>query len=142
MGVAVMCLVLNARTATKDVDGWFTEPPAYQRVINAFVDDFRRASPDEQRTMVRDAITAQGPLEGLMAGVVSALCREIGLDTPEWVGHIGSPDPFFPFPAESFEMRVRLMLNLRLRSASGASSCPQPICPAPDRVRDMFVTPP
>lgn len=32
----------------------------YQRVINAFVDGFRRGSPDERRGMLQDPITASG----------------------------------------------------------------------------------
>lgn len=96
---------------------------SYQRVINGFVDEFRRASVDEQRRIVREPITVSGPLEGLLAAVLSALCRESGLEAPAWVGEIGSPEPFFPFPAESFEMRVRLMIE----------------SPAPFRIRRVFV---
>lgn len=96
---------------------------AYQRTINAFIDDFRRALPEEQRAMVEDPVTRSGPLEGLVAGVVSALCREAGVETPDWVGHIASPEPFFPFPAESFEMRLRLMIE----------------SPPPFRIRRVFV---
>lgn len=97
--------------------------PAYQRAINAFVDDFRRGSHDQRREMVRDPLTASGTLEGLVAGVVSALCREANMDPPAWVGQIASPEPFFPFPADSFEMRLRLMIE----------------SPAPFRIRRVFV---
>ncbi|MDO8794643.1 MAG: hypothetical protein Q7J25_08495 [Vicinamibacterales bacterium] len=62
--------------------------PEFQRVINAFIDDFRRAAPEARLLLVDTPVTESGPLEGLIAGVVSALCRETGTETPE------SPAPF------------------------------------------------
>lgn len=110
-------------TATECLKEARRSGPSYQRRINAFIDDFRRASPDEQRSMVDEPIACQGALEGLIAGVVSALCREAGLKAPAWVGLVGSPEAFFPFPAESFEMRLRLMVE----------------SPAAFRIRRVFV---
>lgn len=73
--------------------------------------------------MLAQPIEEQGELEGLFAAVASALCREAGAVPPSWVGRIGSPRPFFAFPAESFELRLRLMLE----------------SPPPFRVRNVFV---
>lgn len=95
----------------------------YQLPINEFVDAFRRADTAARQAMVTDPIEGMGALEGLIAATVSALCRETGTDTPEWVGHVASVEPFFVLPATSFAMRVRLMLE----------------SPAPFRIRRVFV---
>ena len=95
----------------------------FQQPINAFIDDFRRADQAGRVRMIADPVTASGDIEGLVSAVVSSLCREQSVPTPAWVDDIGSPSPFFPFPARTFEMRLRLMLE----------------SPAPFRIRRVFV---
>ena len=95
----------------------------FQRPINEFIDEYRRAALEGRAELVRAPIHQCGELQGLVAGVVSALCRETGTPAPEWVAQIGSPQPFFAFPARSFELRLLLMLE----------------SPPPFRVRNVFV---
>jgi hypothetical protein len=85
--------------------------PYFQGAINSFLDSFRSANPRERAEMVREPIPRVGPLEGLVGAVVSSLCREVGMEAPAWVAETHSQAPFFAFPARSFALRVRLMLE-------------------------------
>lgn len=110
-------------TAAELVERCREEGPHYQLEINAFVDAFRRASEPERRQLLSAGPGRSGRIEGLVAAVASALCREVGLEPPAWVALTGSPEPFFVFPATGFALRVRLMLE----------------SPPPFRSRNVFV---
>lgn len=95
----------------------------FQVYVNAFVDEFRGASQAERAALVAAGPTQDGRFEGLVAGVVSALCREAAMEAPAWLRAVHSPEPFFVLGARSFALRLRLMLE----------------SPPPFRCRNVFV---
>ena len=46
--------------------------------VNAFVDEFRRATLERRVALVERGADRSGPMEGLVAAIVSQLCRETG----------------------------------------------------------------
>lgn len=110
-------------TAVQTLERAVAAGPAFQRPINAFMDEFRRATDPEREALVAAAIAGCGPIEALLAAVVDALCRETGTPSPPWVSKIASPEPFFAFPARSYALRVRLMIE----------------SPPPFKTRNVFV---
>ena len=95
----------------------------FQLHVNDFIDQFRRSEPAVRAGMVAAAPTTAGSFEGLVAAVVSALCREAAMEAPQWLASTASPDPFFVMPAKGFALRLRLMLE----------------SPPPFRTRNVFV---
>lgn len=99
------------------------EEIAFQRLVNAFIDEFRSAPEPVRQHMLADGPRQPGKREGLLAAVASALCREVGMEPPRWVRETYSPEPFFAFPSHGFALRLRLMLE----------------SPPPFRARNVFV---
>jgi len=95
----------------------------FQLQLNGFVDEFRRSSPSDRALMVEAGPECDGPAEGLLSAVVSALCREAAMEAPAWVRKVRSAEPFFVLPARGFALRLRLMLE----------------SPPPFRARNVFV---
>jgi hypothetical protein len=95
----------------------------FQRLVNAFVDEFRAASAERRADMIGRGPIGSGKHEGLIAAVVSALCREVDMRPPPWVAGMSSPEPYFALPARGFALRLRLMLE----------------SPPPFRARNVFV---
>lgn len=99
------------------------DPDHFQLHVNQFLDDLRRAPVSDLVASLEPGPAAEGQLEGLIAAIASAVCRERGVEPPGWVGRTGSPSPFFVLPARSFALRVRLMIE----------------SPAPFKIRNVFV---
>jgi hypothetical protein len=87
------------------------DPGGAQLLVGSFVDDLRRAPRAERAGLVEHGPTEDGPWEGLVAAVVSAVLRESGVAPPGWVARVGSAEPFFAFPARGFALRLRLMIE-------------------------------
>lgn len=81
----------------------------YQLWINAFIDELRGASDKAER--IRTPPQSHDEFAALVAGVVDTLCREGGIDVPDWVKRTRSPRPFFAYPARGYALRLRLMLE-------------------------------
>jgi len=98
-------------TATECLDSARRRGSAFQQAVNEFIDEFRLADQATRVSMIGSPIESSGPMEGLVAAVVSALCREVGITPPTWSDSVSSPEPFFAFPARSMALRVRLMIE-------------------------------
>jgi hypothetical protein len=102
MQTATDCYVALRQEAT---------PAASQRILNQFVDDFRRSSVAERRSAVAEPVCAEDSTSAILAATIETLCAELDMMPPVWIRGLISPKPHFAFGAKSFELRVRLMID-------------------------------
>jgi hypothetical protein len=98
---------MTAREFVEAADGH----PHWQLVLNELIDDFRAGDATAREALMREPPARPGRFAGLVAAVLSALCREAGLQPAPWVAETCSPEPFFPVPARSAALRLRLMIE-------------------------------